>query len=120
MKTTFPEIVEIGRIRSGEFATDHGENQGAFRLVHGRASFVVIMSCGAGWEHVSVRASDYKGSRVPTWSEMAWIKDLFWGPEEAVMQLHPPASNYINHHPHVLHLWRPIDQPIPLPPAIMV
>lgn len=58
--------------------------------------------------------------RTPTWSEMSFVKDVFWGEEDMVMQLHPPKSEYVNNHPHVLHLWRPTEQIIPIPPAIFV
>jgi hypothetical protein len=65
------------------------------------------------WDHVSVSIAD----RCPTWNEMCWIKDLFFDPEECVLQFHPPQSQYINIHPYVLHLWKPKDIEIPLPPS---
>lgn len=58
--------------------------------------------------------------RCPTWEEMCWIKGQFWGPEDRVIQYHPPASEYINDHPYCLHLWRPIGAEIPAPPSWMV
>lgn len=76
----------------------------------------IIASNGFGWEHVSVSRSD----RIPTWDEMCQVKDLFWGPEDCVIQYHPPASEYVNNHERCLHLWRPIDQAVPMPPSIMV
>lgn len=63
------------------------------------------------WEHVSVSAAT-----VPTWAEMCWVKGLFWGPEEWVVQYHPAVSEYVNDHERVLHLWRPIGVPVPTPP----
>lgn len=85
----------------------------------------LIASDGEGWEHVSVHC--FRGtnrrtlqSRLPTWREMSYVKDLCWDPEDVVMQLHPKQSEYINQHPHVLHLWRPIGVTIPTPPAILV
>jgi hypothetical protein len=51
---------------------------------------------------------------------MSFVKSLFWSDEECVMQLHPPASAYVNNHPHCLHLWRPTRQQIPMPPEILV
>jgi len=78
----------------------------------------VIASWGDGWDHVSVtRVSD---NRPPFWADMAWIKDLFFLPDEVAMQLHPASKNYVNNHPGCLHIWRPHDQDIPLPPTIMV
>lgn len=58
--------------------------------------------------------------RTPNWKEMSYVKRLCWDEEDVVMQLHPRESEYVNCHPHVLHLWRPIDQEIPTPPAIFV
>lgn len=77
------------------------------------------------WEHVSVRIGvlKYHGKikeRIPTWDEMCAVKKLFWEDDEPVMQLHPPESDYINCHPCVLHLWRPTDQKIPMPPKAAV
>jgi len=51
---------------------------------------------------------------------MCAIKDLFWDPVDAVMQIHPPADEYINNHSACLHLWRPTVQEIPLPSSLMV
>lgn len=71
---------------------------------------------GIPWEHVSVSLSN----RCPNWPEMDFIKRMFWDDEEAVMQLHPPRSTWINNHSFCLHMWRPTDQSIPLPPGIAV
>jgi hypothetical protein len=73
-----------------------------------------------GWEHVSVHARRDARLRTPTWREMAFVKDLCWDDEDVVMQLHPRRSEYVNQHPHVLHLWRPLGMSIPTPPAILV
>jgi hypothetical protein len=74
----------------------------------------------ADWEHVSVSASNRKRSRTPCWDEMVQIKKLFWDAEDVVMQLHPRASQYVNQHGNVLHLWRSKTREIPEPPAILV
>lgn len=79
-------------------------------------SLRVIAASDMGWEHVSVSTE----KRCPTWEEMCRIKDLFWGPEDVVMQLHPARSEYVNRHPYCLHLWRPTGATIPTPPRIMV
>lgn len=63
------------------------------------------------WEHVSVSAST-----VPTWAEMCWVKNLFWHPDEWVVQFHPAESSYVNDHARTLHLWRPVGVAIPTPP----
>lgn len=93
---------------------------GAFKVfVHGK-SFNVIASNGGGWEHVSVSPGSPNRKKCPTWEEMCAIKDMFFEPEETVVQYHPPKSDYVNNHPYCLHLWRPIGQEVPRPPAIFV
>lgn len=88
---------------------------------------VCVISKGGGWEHLSVRMEvrwpDGKMTHeTPEWDEMCKVKELFWDdPEDVVMQLHPAKSKYVNMHPNVLHLWRPINgHEIPTPPMIMV
>lgn len=78
----------------------------------------VIWSNGGGWEHVSV--SPFKKSHTPSWDEMCSLKDMFFHDDEVVVQYHPAKSEYVNQMPNCLHLWRPIDQPMPTPPSIMV
>jgi hypothetical protein len=70
---------------------------------------------GGAWEHVSARIGGLQ-PRCPSWFEMCEIKNLFWAEEEAVIQFHPPASSYVNRHPNMLHMWRPIEQELPMPP----
>jgi hypothetical protein len=48
------------------------------------------------------------------------MKELFWKDDEVCYQLHPTKDNYINNDEHCLHLWKPIDEEIPLPPPILV
>jgi hypothetical protein len=76
----------------------------------------VVVSWGDGWEHVSVSLHH----RCPTWDEMVFVKSLFWSDDECVIQYHPPKSEYVNCHPYCLHLWKPIDVAIPMPPTYMV
>jgi len=71
---------------------------------------------GIPWEHVSVSTS----SRPPNWEEMVFVKDLFWDAEDCVVQFHPPRSDYVNCHPYVLHLWRPIGVELPRPDSFAV
>ena len=76
----------------------------------------VIASDGLGWEHVSVSLRN----RTPTWAEMEFARELFWRDDETVMQLSVPRTDHINCHQFCLHLWRPLEQEIPRPPAILV
>ena len=68
------------------------------------------------WEHVSVSLPN----RIPTWREMDFIKDIFWGEDEAVIQIHPPKKDKINNHVYCLHLWKymKFDLPMPMPIAV--
>lgn len=72
----------------------------------------VIASDGMGFDHVSVTLNDQSHGtkvvkRTPTWGEMSWVKDLFFDPDEWVIQYHPAHSEYVNNHQYCLHLWRP-------------
>jgi hypothetical protein len=79
------------------------ENYGVFIVKHGVFKLRCIVSCGMGWDHVSVSLAN----RCPTWEEMDFIKRLFWEDEEVVMQLHVHSKEKVNLHPNCLHLWRP-------------
>ncbi len=82
----------------------------------------VIASSGFGWDHVSVSRRD----RCPHWLEMKVVRNAFFLDHETVMQLHPPLNDYIDgKYPgevsiNTLHLWRPHNKPIPMPPLWMV
>jgi hypothetical protein len=120
MKATLSHLAQY-RVRSGLMGTTERDGRnGSFILPCPKAqgSLTVIVSDEEGWEHVSVRP--YKQDRVPTWTEMCYVKDLFWEPEEVVMQLHPRQSEYVTAHPYVLHLWKPAGTEIPAPPSILV
>jgi hypothetical protein len=111
--------IDCFRIRDPRFSWMGDETCGAFVLpnpVQPGLNLRVIASDGEGWDHVSVSTA----RRIPNWREMCHVKGLFFEAEEAVMQLHPPESTYVNNHPYCLHLWRPHAQPIPLPPTILV
>lgn len=130
-------VPEQFRMRLGrweQFFSLPGEPFGAFRFPSPdknrvtRTELFAIASPGHDeipWEHVSVRAVKYfGGDRVknltPTWDEMCYVKSLFWGEEDCVVQYHPPKSDYVNVHPNVLHLYRPTSVAIPRPPKITV
>lgn len=100
-------------------------NNGAFVIPHPKIEkyFIsTIASDGMNWEHVSVSifSTIRKVERCPTWEEMCFVKNLFWDGNDAVIQFHPPESEYINNHDYCLHLWRPINQAVPLPEKIMI
>jgi hypothetical protein len=87
-----------------------------YRVPNDTAFLRVVASSGDGWDHVSVSLEH----RCPTWAEMDWVKRLFFKDNEVAFQLHPKPSDHINIHPYTLHLWRPLNRNIPLPPAHLV
>lgn len=97
------------RVTKGPMASENRiGNNGAFLIPkkNGKGKFACIAGEGAGWEHVSVRVIRDFEDHTPTWGELCEVKSLFWDPEDLVVQFHPPESEYVNTHPHVLHLWR--------------
>ena len=75
-----------------------------------------IFSNGCGFEHLSVSTP----ARTPTWDEMCKMKEIFWKDDEVCMQIHPKKEEYVNNHNYCLHIWKPIDKEIPMPPSVMV
>lgn len=121
-------LAEPYRIQSRGYETRYGDPYGAFRIPY-PSTGVTLLALAAdsligqaehgdthAWDHVSVSVKN----RCPNWLEMAFIKRIFWGEHETVMQLHVPEADHINCHPFVLHLWKPLLTPIPRPPAAMV
>ncbi len=82
----------------------------------GGDKILVIASSGGGWDHISVSMPH----RCPTWEEMEMVKRLFFKDDEVAMQLHVPPKDHISVHPNALHIWRPTDVEIPLPPKEFV
>jgi hypothetical protein len=117
-------VPEQYRLRTGSLAsTPAYGNNGAFTIppLVGNRELWVIASDGDGWEHVSIHVWEgNKKYRLPTWPEMCHVKDMFWDDEDEVMQVHPKKSEYVNCHPYVLHLWKPIGQEILMPPPELV
>jgi hypothetical protein len=115
--------LEEYRFRSGAYASPRGAPHGAFKMPGPCGAELVIVACDgnipgelSGWEHVSVSCE----RRIPNWLEMSFVKRMFWAPEECVVQFHPPESEYVNNHPHVLHMWRWTRGEFPMPPSILV
>lgn len=105
------------RVHKGPLASDdsYGCN-GMFLVNYRKTRLAVVVSDGGGWDHVSVSCDH----RCPTWNEMCYVKNLFWMPEEAVIQFHPPESDYVNNHPNCLHMWMQQGATIEMPPTIFV
>lgn len=110
-----------GRVRIGAMASDSTYGlAGCFNVIAPNGRRLHIMSSGAsdgtGWEHVSVSLPN----RPPNWQEMSFVCDLFWGPEECVIQYRPPESRYVNNHPNCLHWWKWVGGEFPMPPIELV
>lgn len=78
----------------------------------------IIISNGAGWEHVSV--SPERKSQTPSWEDMCFIKEQFFNEDESVIEVHPPKIEYVNNMPNCLHLWRCTYKDMVLPPSCLV
>lgn len=124
MRDRLPDQLEEGREKTGSFASHHSWGAYGKFFVHGPCGEkLCIIASGAeiddaqseGWEHVSVSTP----RRTPNWVEMCFVKNLFWCEDECVVQFHPPRSQYVNNHPHCLHLWRQ-RAGFPMPPSILV
>jgi hypothetical protein len=114
-------VPEEYRIKEGMMQTNIADgNNGYFIIPHGSFYFQCIASDGEGWEHVSVTMRFKKNVyHTPEWSHMCYIKDIFWDREDTIIQYHPAESQYINNHPYVLHLWKPIGIELPIPNSIL-
>lgn len=125
MRSPLSAKLEAARLRTGRMASSQDDGgYGMFRIDGPCGKILQIIASGAdaedtlsqGWEHVSVSCN----GRIPNWREMCFVKNLFWNPEDCVVQFHPPQSEYVNNHEFCLHLWRHKTQPFPLPPSILV
>lgn len=55
------------------------------------------------WLHVSVSRSD----RLPSWTDLGFVKQCFIGDDREAVQVLPKESDYVNLHKYCLHLWSP-------------
>jgi len=111
---TFEEIKNSGKVIVTE-----KDDEGFSGMYYGfNLPATLICSWGAGWEHVSI--SPTRKSYTPSWDDMCRLKEVFFKDDEAVIQIHPPKSEYVNNMPNCLHLWRCTYKDMVLPPAILV
>ncbi len=77
----------------------------AYKIKHPytKSNLLCIASIDNGWGHVSIILEN----RNPTWDEMAYVKKIFFEPEELCIQIHPRQSQYVNLHEYCLHIWNP-------------
>ena len=113
---TVDEILLSGVIYSDKLKIGDDGIKGFISVNRIDMSFVA--SWGGGWDHVSVAPINRK--TVPTWDMMCKVKDIFFKPDEAVIQIHPPKDEYVNNMPNCLHLWRCRYKEMVLPPSCFV
>ena len=92
-------------------------NNGLFMIKKNNVWIRCIVSDLENWDHVSV---SIEPSRLTNWEEMKFVKELFWGDEETVLQFHPKKTAYVNVNKYVLHLWKPQSIEIVLPDLELV
>ena len=109
---------EINKYRIDFFGKTGDEKCGAFVVPYKNKTFRCIISGYNGWEHLSISLIDIE--RTPKWSEMCYFKDFFFNEDECLVQYHPPKKDYVNIDEYVLHMWRPLDEDIKMPPKYMV
>ena len=121
MQSKPSKFVESHRVLDGPLASDKNYgNNGAFEVPYNHVLLMIVVGSGGGWEHVSVHAVGGGGSQTPSWEEMDYVRKLFFRADEWAIQYHAPTAKHIEHHPHVLHMWRPQNETIPVPPTWMV
>ena len=82
---------------------------------HNIAPYSVIISAtaeddGRPWAHFSVAHPH----RLPTWDDLVRFKEAFLGAESKAIQVIAPRSQWVNIHPHCLHLFVCLDgDPLP-------
>lgn len=99
-----------------EAETDNAGMGGYYYDVISGKNLSFIFSYQMGWEHLSVSMP----SKTPSWDQMCRMKDIFWNKDEACVEYHPKEEDYVNMHPHCLHIWKPTEEYLPTPPHILV
>lgn len=130
MRKLTPDLL---RFRTFQIGDDPSDIQGNYLVPHPQIKgyyYFMVCTSGLGREHVSIslkkkglaskRSSMMDVGRTPTWAEMCYVKGLFWGDDEVVVQYHPRKKDHVSMHNYCLHLWRPTDQDLPEPSALMV
>lgn len=95
----------------GWYCVERG-GDGAKYVLRGVATgpLTVIVSAareldGKRWLHVSVA----RPHRLPEWSDLRMVKDLFMGKDRMAVQILPSERKHVNLHPFCLHLWSCLD-----------
>lgn len=71
-----------------------------------------LMINGKRWYHVSAS----RKARMPSYEDLVWVKEVFFGEDQPAYQVFPKKSEHRNFHPFCLHLWACLDgDPFPDP-----
>lgn len=90
----------------------HGEDGEAWESMDLRVIWsMAVENDDRLWMHVSVSRS----TRLPSYSDMTRVKELFVGIDRVAYTVLAPANKHVNIHPNCLHLWAVIDGDDPLP-----
>jgi hypothetical protein len=107
------------RIRTGQYGSDETAGwNGCFLVPLEGEMWHVMLGDGMGWQHLSI--SNAQRRILPSWNVMCRVKEAFFSDEDWCVQFHPAKDDYINDHPYTLHLWRPLNEPLPVPHACLV
>jgi hypothetical protein len=107
------------RVRTGTYASSEFDGwNGHFLVPLDGELWLVRISDGCGWRHLSISNSQRK--MLPSWNIMCRVKDAFFGDDSWVVQFHPAKADCVNDHPFVLHLWEPLNETLPHPPVVLV
>lgn len=108
------ENINKFRVKNGAWISSDSDDFGLF-FIKFKSSQIPLKVLSSGWKdqewyHVSVSLPN----RCPTWEEMCFIKELFFGDHVAI-QFHPKKKDYVNNHPYCLHLWANMKDEIKTP-----
>ena len=107
------------RIRTGPRASEDVDGwNGAFLVPIDGEMYFVMISDGMGWKHLSI--SNAQKKVLPTWTAMSRVKACFFADDEWAVQFFPAKEDYVNDHNFCLHIWMPLDEPMPHPSIVLV
>ena len=120
-----PQLFNQYRIKEGPLASvDENGRNGAFTLCfkdNANQALQVVSGFHDGWEHVCVTRYEKRGllkgivQVEPTNEEMRMVKDLFFKPEETVVEFFPRQESTLHAKEGTRHLWRHTIRDFPIP-----
>ena len=123
------KVPEHYRVKTGKYASTEAEgNNGMFVIPTNSKKYIYALAKEInGYEILSIHVSDHlkaiKGQPLvvtPSHDILKQMRDLFWGQEDRVVQIHfplPERANFYNSN--VIVLYRPKERSLPAPPAAL-